>query len=110
MLCFLQEETRLIILRSLQVRDCAHLTKWLTVLEQIQRLRRESSVSHDFTIIWIPRRNLVSDQLLEEAGVLGDCTIHEYPLYFVPLSEDLLSLELQDAFSDLYLVRIQRHF
>jgi vacuolar protein sorting-associated protein 33A len=55
-------------------------------------------------VIWIPRRNLVSDQIMEEAGVLGDCTIHDYPLYFVPLSDDLLSLELSDAFSDLYLV------
>jgi hypothetical protein len=48
---------------------------------------------------------LVSDQLLEEAGVLGDVSVHEYPLYFVPLAEDLLSLELDHAFGDLYLVR-----
>lgn len=31
--------------------------------------------------------------------------ILEYPLYFIPLADDLLSLELDDAFADLYLVR-----
>lgn len=30
--------------------------------------------------------------------------MHEYPLYFMPLADDLLSLELEDAFTDLYLV------
>jgi vacuolar protein sorting-associated protein 33A len=76
----------------------------LRVPDQIRRLRSSSNVDHDFTILWIPRRTLVADQILEEAGVMGDCTIHEYPLYFVPLADDLLSLELPDAFSDLYLV------
>jgi hypothetical protein len=50
---------------------------------------------------------LVSDQILEEAGVLGEVNVHEYPLYFIPLSDDLLSLELEDTFTDLYLVSIQ---
>lgn len=35
--------------------------------------------------------------------MLGEVSIHEYPLYFVPLAEDVLSLELENAFSDLYL-------
>lgn len=41
--------------------------------------------------------------MLEENGVLGEVTIAECPLYFVPLEPDLLSLELEDSFSDLYL-------
>jgi vacuolar protein sorting-associated protein 33A len=55
-------------------------------------------------VIWVPRRTLVSDQLFGETGVLGEVNVHEYPLYFMPLAEDLLSLELDDAFTDLYLV------
>jgi hypothetical protein len=35
--------------------------------------------------------------------VLGEATVYEYPLYFMPLAEDVLSLELETAFSDLYL-------
>jgi hypothetical protein len=47
---------------------------------------------------------MVSDQLLEEAGVLGEASVSEWPLFFVPLADDVLSLELEDAVSDLYLV------
>lgn len=45
----------------------------------------------------------MSDKILEEAGVLGDVNISELPLYFFPLERDVLSLELDDAFQDLYL-------
>ena len=45
----------------------------------------------------------MSDKLLEEAGVLGDVNIAELPLYFFPLERDVLSLELDDSFRDLYL-------
>jgi hypothetical protein len=51
----------------------------------------------------VPRRTVVSDQLLEEAGVLGEANVSEWPLFFVPLADDVLSLELDDAVSDLYL-------
>jgi hypothetical protein len=73
--------------------------------EQVKRLRYNGQVEHDFHIIWVPRRTLFSDQILEESGVLGEVNVHEYQLYFVPLAEDFLSLELEDAFGDMYLVR-----
>jgi hypothetical protein len=73
-------------------------------LDQIKRLRRESQIEHEFSIFWVPRRTLVSDQLLEEAGVLGEASVSEWPLFLVPLADDVLSLELDDAVEDLYLV------
>ncbi|ORY01992.1 Sec1-like protein [Clohesyomyces aquaticus] len=75
----------------------------LEVADQIKRLRRNGSVEHEFTIIWVPRRTMVSDQLLEEAGVLGEASVSEWPLFFVPLADDVLSLELDEAVTDLYL-------
>ena len=45
------------------------------------------------------------NKILEDAGVLGDISVEELPLYFVPLEQDILSLELEDSFGDLYLVR-----
>ncbi|KAJ9648480.1 Vacuolar protein-sorting-associated protein 33 [Coniosporium tulheliwenetii] len=77
----------------------------IAIAEQINHLRRNGQVDHEFSIFWIPRRTLVSNQILEEAGVLGEVNIAEYPLYFIPLADDLLSMELDDAFSDLYLRR-----
>ena len=76
----------------------------LTWVDQIKRIRRESEIEHEFSIFWVPRRTLVSDQLLEEAGVLGEASVSEWPLFFVPLADDVLSLEIDDTVSDLYLV------
>jgi lysine-specific histone demethylase 1 len=69
----------------------------------MKRLQRESKTGHEFHIFWVPRRTLVSDKLLEDLGVLGDAEIAELPLYFFPLDKDVLSLELDDSFKDLYL-------
>lgn len=46
--------------------------------------------------------------MLEEAGIIGDVNIAEFPLYLLPLEQDILSLELDDAFGDLYLVSSSR--
>ena len=73
--------------------------------EQIKRVQNNSSIEHEFTIIWVPRRTLVSNKILEEVGVIGDVVVQELPLRFIPLEEDLLSLCLDDSFGDLYLVR-----
>lgn len=48
---------------------------------------------------------MVCDKILEDQGVLGDVSIAEFPLYFVPLEKDVLSLELEESFTELYLVR-----
>ncbi|GAB7331354.1 hypothetical protein MBLNU13_g02786t1 [Cladosporium sp. NU13] len=77
--------------------------KTRTVAEQIRLVRSESQTDHDFTVIWVPRRTLVSNTILEEHGVLGEANITELPLNFIPLEHDLLSLELENSFSDLVL-------
>ncbi|KAI8965888.1 vacuolar protein sorting 33A-like protein [Daldinia sp. FL1419] len=66
-----------------------------SIAEHIKRLQRESQTGHEFHIFW----------LLEEAGVLGDVSIAELPLYFFPLERDVLSLELDDSFRDLFLFK-----
>lgn len=38
--------------------------------------------------------------------MLGDVSISELPLFFLPLEDDMLSLELDGAFNDLYLVSL----
>ncbi|KAK6207407.1 Vacuolar protein-sorting-associated protein 33 [Pestalotiopsis sp. IQ-011] len=81
--------------------ECAQHAQ--AIADQIKRLQRESQTGHEFHIFWVPRRTVVSDKLLEASGVLGDVNIHELPLYFFPLERDVLSLELDDSFRDLFL-------
>ncbi|KAI9828676.1 MAG: hypothetical protein M1832_001779 [Thelocarpon impressellum] len=69
----------------------------------VKRLQQNSQADHDFSVFWVPRRTLVCEKILEDEGVLGDVSMFEFPLYFIPLERDLLSLELDDSFSDLYL-------
>ncbi|KAI1765327.1 vacuolar protein sorting 33A-like protein [Hypoxylon sp. FL1150] len=83
--------------------ECARHAQ--SIAEQIKRLQRESQTGHEFHIFWVPRRTLVSDKILEEAGVLGDVSIAELPLYFFPLERDVLSLELDSSFQDLFLFK-----
>ncbi|KAL8794314.1 MAG: hypothetical protein Q9195_003140 [Heterodermia aff. obscurata] len=75
----------------------------IAVADQIKRLQKDSSIEHDFSVVWVPRRTLVCNQILEEAGVLGDSSVEEFPLHFIPLEQDVMSLALDDSFSDLYL-------
>ncbi|RDL34724.1 Sec1 family protein [Venustampulla echinocandica] len=81
--------------------ECARQAQ--SIADHIKRMQRESQTGHEFSVFWVPRRTLVTEKILEEAGVLGDTNIAEFPLYFLPLEQDLLSLELDDSFADLYL-------
>jgi vacuolar protein sorting-associated protein 33A len=42
--------------------------------------------------------------VFEDGGVLGDIILGELPLLFLPLEQDLLSLELENSFKELYFV------
>ncbi|KAL8719175.1 MAG: hypothetical protein Q9225_003796, partial [Loekoesia sp. 1 TL-2023] len=75
----------------------------IAIADQIKRLQQNSSVEHEFSVIWVPRRTLISDKILEESGVLGDIAVEVLPLHFVPLDQDVLSLAYDDPFGDLYL-------
>ena len=71
--------------------------------DQIKQTNGTSS-SHAYTLILVPRRTTLCDRILEEEGVLGDLTITSYKLEFIPLEDDLLSLEMDNVWRELYLV------
>ena len=73
-------------------------------IEQIKHLQQSSQIEHEFSVIVVPRRTLVCSKVFEDAGVLGDISLEELPLYFLPVDQDVLSLEFEDSFADLYLV------
>ncbi|KAL8734158.1 MAG: hypothetical protein Q9166_001643 [cf. Caloplaca sp. 2 TL-2023] len=73
------------------------------IAEQIKRLQQNSSIEHEVSVILVPRRTLVCNKILEEAGILGDISVEALPLHFVPLDQDVLTLAYDDPFGDLYL-------
>jgi hypothetical protein len=44
-------------------------------------------------------------RILEEEGVLGEVKIASYNLQFIPLAEDVVSLENDNAFKEIWVVR-----
>ena len=62
----------------------------------------------EYTICFVPRRTLICERLLEEEGVYGDVTIREYHLDIISLEDDLLSLELENSFREVFVVRFLR--
>ncbi|KAL8752909.1 MAG: hypothetical protein Q9199_005412 [Rusavskia elegans] len=75
----------------------------IAIAGQIKRLQQISSIEHEVSVIWVPRRTLVCNKILEEAGVLGDISVEALPLHFIPLDQDVLTLAYDDPFADLYL-------
>ncbi|KDP32583.1 hypothetical protein JCGZ_13133 [Jatropha curcas] len=51
-------------------------------------------LQREYYIYFVPRREVVCEKVLEEEKVHQLVTIGEYPLYMVPLDEDILSFEL----------------
>jgi hypothetical protein len=43
-------------------------------------------------------------RVLEEEGVLGEVTLSTYSLQFIPLADDVISLEREDAIKELWVV------
>ncbi len=65
-----------------------------------RRARAAGAEPRDFTVLFVPRRAMVCDKALEEEGVLGDVTLDELPIQWLPLERDVLSAELRDGLRD----------
>ncbi|KAJ2005892.1 Vacuolar protein-sorting-associated protein 33 [Coemansia thaxteri] len=85
-----------------------HIRKMKLIAEQVRAASQSSANSSaarkEHSLQLVPRRTLLCERVLEEEGVLGDVTIGEYRMDFIPLEDDLLSLELPaTTFKELYL-------
>lgn len=59
-----------------------------------------NGLQREYFVYFVPRRTVVCEKILEEEKVHDLLTIGEYPLYVVPLDEDILSFELDLAFKE----------
>ncbi|KMZ64182.1 putative Vacuolar protein sorting [Zostera marina] len=56
----------------------------------------------DYFIYFVPRRTVACEKVLEKDGIHNMITIGEFPLYLVPLDDDVLSFELDFAYRDVH--------
>lgn len=71
------------------------------IADQIKRHAREGQ-KHNYTLFLVPRTSTLVSRILEEEGVLGEITISAYNLQFIPLAEDVVSLEHDSAFREIW--------
>lgn len=60
-------------------------------------------IQREYFLYFVPRRSVVCEKILEEEKLHHLLTIGEFTLYVVPLDEDVISFELDDAYKE-YLV------
>ncbi|KAJ7536601.1 hypothetical protein O6H91_12G074500 [Diphasiastrum complanatum] len=59
-----------------------------------------NKLQKQYSVFFMPRRSVVCEKVLEEEGVHASVTIGEYPLYFIPFDEDVLSLEVDLGYKE----------
>jgi hypothetical protein len=74
--------------------------------DQVKRSAQQSQ-RHSYTLLLVPRVSTLVTRILEEEGVLGDVTLSAYNLQFIPLAEDVISLENDSAFREIWVVGVQ---
>ncbi|KAK6790392.1 hypothetical protein RDI58_014192 [Solanum bulbocastanum] len=57
-------------------------------------------IQREYFVYFVPRRAVVCEKILEEEKIHHLLTIGEYPLYLIPLDEDVLSFELDAAYKE----------
>ncbi|KAJ7654150.1 Sec1-like protein [Mycena rosella] len=81
---------------------CRPMIKYVKIVaDQIKRHSRDSQ-KHTYTLLLVPRISTLVSRILEEEGVLGDVRISSYNLQFIPIADDVVSLENDNAFKELW--------
>ncbi|EAU92607.2 ATP binding protein [Coprinopsis cinerea okayama7 len=81
---------------------CRPKIKYVKIIaDQIKRHVKESR-KHTYTLLLVPRVSTLVSRILEEEGVLGEVTISAFNLQFIPLADDVISLEHDNAFKELW--------
>ncbi|DAZ92553.1 TPA: hypothetical protein N0F65_012783 [Lagenidium giganteum] len=68
-----------------------------------------SSGKKKFHLYFVNRRTLVCDETLKKEGVFGSVSVGEYKLDLIPFDDDILTLELDSCFKDLYVDNDKTH-
>jgi len=75
---------------------------WIKIIaDQIKRHVRDGA-KHLYTILLVPRTSALVTRVLEEEGVLGEVTISSFNMQLIPLEDDLISLEHDNAFKEIW--------
>lgn len=64
---------------------------------------KKNGKSRSYKIVFVPKKLCVCEMILEQEGVYGDLSFDEFQLEFIPLDEDVLTLEMPSFLKDYFL-------
>lgn len=76
--------------------------KMRKIMNHVQDLISKGQ-KHSYTVLCVPRKLHICLNILEEGGLYDVIRLDDFPIDCVPLDSDLVSLEISDSFSSLYL-------
>ncbi|XP_068694332.1 vacuolar protein sorting-associated protein 33B-like isoform X2 [Montipora foliosa] len=65
---------------------------------------KKSGKRRSYKIVYVPKKLHICEMILEQEGVYGDVSLDEFQLEFIPLDEDILTLELPSFLKDYVLM------
>uniref|UniRef100_A0A7S4HA49 Uncharacterized protein n=1 Tax=Guillardia theta TaxID=55529 RepID=A0A7S4HA49_GUITH len=72
------------------------------IAEQIRHLMQDVR-RFEYRVCMFPRKTTMCERVLEEEGVFDDISLTDFDLGFIPIDDNLISLEMSDAFRELKL-------
>lgn len=82
---------------------CRPQIQYAKIISEHIRKHTADHQKFSYTVLLVPRVSTVIRRVFEDEGVLGDLTLTAYDLQFIPLEDDLISLEYEHAFRDIWL-------
>lgn len=81
------------------------------MIDHVKRLTEQEGTKTDFLLCFVPQRTRICERVLEEEGVFGSITIADYAMDWIPLEDDVISMELDPGtWKEIYLVCIGSRF
>ena len=76
-------------------------------IAQIRKDRQDTSKRIEYSLFFVSQRTMLCERVLEEEGVLGDITLGEFAMEWIPFEDDLISMELDNnTWKELNLVSV----
>lgn len=69
------------------------------------RADQAAEKNRSYRLVMTPRRSVLCEKILEREGVYGAVSFDEFPLEFLRLDEDILSMEYNPFFREYFVVR-----
>ncbi|KAI7881074.1 Sec1-like protein [Lichtheimia hyalospora FSU 10163] len=73
-------------------------------LRYMRYIAKQEGTKTDLLLCFVPQRTRICERVLEEEGVFGSITIADYAMDWIPLEDDVISMELDPGtWKDIYL-------